>query len=79
LEEALEVARQLHCPPLVIGTESAAQPLGQSRKLADALGARYIALENLAESEEWVIAPQQSARNLPPNHPVPGGKQSQLL
>jgi hypothetical protein len=58
-QEALEVASQLHCPALVIDTESAAQPLGQSRKLAAALGARYVALENLAESEEWGIALQQ--------------------
>jgi magnesium chelatase subunit D len=58
-QEALEVASQLHCPALVIDTEIAAQPLGQSRKLADALGARYVGLENLAESEEWGIALQQ--------------------
>ena len=58
-QEALEAASQLHCPALVIDTEIAAQPLGQSRKLADALGGRYVALENLAESEEWGIALQQ--------------------
>ena len=58
-QDALEAASQLHCPALVIDTEIAAQPLGQSRKLADALGARYVALENLAESEEWAIALQQ--------------------
>jgi Mg-chelatase subunit ChlD len=44
---------------LVIDTEIAAQPLGQSRKLADALGGRCVALENLAESEELAIALQQ--------------------
>ena len=58
-QEALEVASQLHCPALVIDTEVAAQPLGQSRKLADALGGRCVALENLAESEELAIALQQ--------------------
>jgi magnesium chelatase subunit D len=58
-QEALEVASQLHCPALVIDTEIAAQPLGQSRKLADALGGRCVALENLAESEELAIALQQ--------------------
>jgi magnesium chelatase subunit D len=58
-QEALEAAGQLHCPALVVDTESAAQPLGQSRKLADALGGRYVALENLAGSEEWRIALQQ--------------------
>jgi magnesium chelatase subunit D len=58
-QEALEVASQLHCPALVIDTEIAAQPLGQSRKLADALAGRYVALENLAESEEWGIALQR--------------------
>jgi magnesium chelatase subunit D len=58
-QEALEVASQLHCPALVIDTEIAAQPLGQSRKLADALGGRCVALENLAESDELAIALQQ--------------------
>ena len=58
-QEALEVASQLHCAALVIDTEIAAQPLGQSRKLADALGGRCVALENLAESEELAIALQQ--------------------
>jgi magnesium chelatase subunit D len=58
-QEALEAASQLHCPALVIDTEIAEQPLGQSRKLAEALGGRYVALENLAESEEWGIALQQ--------------------
>jgi magnesium chelatase subunit D len=58
-QEALEVAGQLHCSALVIDTEIAAQPLGQSRKLADALGGRCVALENLAESDELAIALQQ--------------------
>jgi magnesium chelatase subunit D len=46
-QEALKVAGELHCNALVIDTESAAQPLGQSRILADALQARYVALEDL--------------------------------
>jgi magnesium chelatase subunit D len=54
-QEALELARQLRCPALVIDTENAAQPLGQCRALADALKARYIALENLQDSDCLVI------------------------
>ena len=47
--EPLVIASQLHCAALVVDTETAAQPLGQSRELAQALGARYVALENIAE------------------------------
>jgi magnesium chelatase subunit D len=46
-QEALEVAGELHCNALVIDTENTAQPLGQSRILANALQARYVALEDL--------------------------------
>ena len=59
-QEALEIAGHLLCPALVIDTELAAQPLGQSRKLADALGAQYIALENLEDSDSLTIALQRS-------------------
>jgi magnesium chelatase subunit D len=58
-QEALEIASNLQCPALVIDTELAAQPLGQSRKLADALGAQYIALENLDDSDNLTIALQR--------------------
>jgi Mg-chelatase subunit ChlD len=55
----LEIASHLLCPALVIDTELAAQPLGQSRKLADALGAQYIALENLEDGDSLSIALQR--------------------
>jgi magnesium chelatase subunit D len=58
-QEAMEIARQLRCPALVIDTEKAAQSLGQSRKLAEALGAEYVALENLEDSDNLVIALQR--------------------
>jgi magnesium chelatase subunit D len=49
--EALEVASSLNCRALVIDTENAAQPLGRTLKLAEALGARYFALGDLQESD----------------------------
>jgi len=54
--EALEIAGEIRCPALVIDTEDAAQAMGQSRKLAEALGARYLALENLEESSDLVLS-----------------------
>ena len=48
--EALEVASSLHCCAMVVDTENAAQPLGRSLKLAEALGARYFGLGDLQES-----------------------------
>lgn len=53
--EALEIASSLRCRALVIDTENAAQPLGRSLKLAQALGARYFALGDLQESDRLVI------------------------
>jgi magnesium chelatase subunit D len=58
-QEAIEIASQFRCPALVIDTEGAAQSVGQSRKLAEALGAEYVALENLQESD-LIIALQRS-------------------
>lgn len=58
-QEALEIASHLLCAALVIDTELATQPLGQSRKLADTLGAQYIALENLEDSDSLSIALQR--------------------
>jgi magnesium chelatase subunit D len=58
-QEAMEIARQLRCPALVVDTENAAQSLGQSRKLAEALRAEYVALENLGDSDNLVIALQR--------------------
>jgi magnesium chelatase subunit D len=61
-QEAMQLASQLHCAALVIDTETASQPLGQSLELARALGARYVSIENLAESDELVIALSQLPR-----------------
>jgi magnesium chelatase subunit D len=58
-QEAMEIASQLQCPALVIDTENAAQSLGQTRKLAEALRAKYVALENLQDSDDLIIALQQ--------------------
>jgi len=54
-QEALDVASELRCSALVIDTEPTAQPLGRSRQLADALAARYVALEALLESSDLAI------------------------
>ena len=43
----------------MIDTENAAQSLGRSRKLAEALRAEYVALENLQDSDDLVIALQR--------------------
>jgi magnesium chelatase subunit D len=61
-QEALQIASQLRCPSLVIDTEDAAQPLGRSRELAEALRAQYVALENLRDSDILGVALPQSAR-----------------
>lgn len=45
--EALEAARLLVCPALVIDTEDGANALGQTGMLADALGARCVSLHEL--------------------------------
>jgi len=58
-QEAMEIASQLRCPALVIDTENGAQSLGQTRKLAEALRAKYVALENLQDSDDLIIALQQ--------------------
>jgi magnesium chelatase subunit D len=55
-QEALEIASCLGCRALVIDTENAAQPLGRSLKLAEALGARYFALADLQQSDRLLIA-----------------------
>ena len=62
-EEAVEVAGQLRCSALVIDTDGAPGSLGQSRKLAEALSAQYIALEDLQDSDALKIAVQQIPGN----------------
>jgi magnesium chelatase subunit D len=54
-QEALAVASDLHCRSLVIDTETGAQLHGRSVKLAEALGARYVTLEALQQSDGHVI------------------------
>jgi magnesium chelatase subunit D len=61
-QEAMQLASQMHCPALVIDTETASQPLGQSLELARALGARYVSIENLSDSDELLIALSQMPR-----------------
>jgi magnesium chelatase subunit D len=63
-QEALEIARQMKSAALVIDTENSVQRLGQSRRLAEALSARYIALENLEDSKELVLTLQQVQNSL---------------
>jgi magnesium chelatase subunit D len=56
-QEAMEIAGELRCSALVVDTENAAQPLGRPRQLAEALRARYVALETLMESDDLAINP----------------------
>lgn len=57
--EAIEIASGLRCAALVIDTENAAQPLRRSLELAEALGAQYIALEDLGDSDKVAITLQR--------------------
>jgi magnesium chelatase subunit D len=57
-QEALEIATQIKTPALVIDTEIANERLGRPRKLAEALGAEYVALENLESSGDLIVALQ---------------------
>jgi magnesium chelatase subunit D len=54
-QEALNIARQLHCPALVIDTEDTAQAIGRTQGLADVLQARYISLKDLADNESLLV------------------------
>jgi magnesium chelatase subunit D len=62
-EEAVEIAGQLRCSALVVDTDGVPGSLGQSRKLAEALNAQYIALEDLQDSDALEIAMQQIPGN----------------
>jgi magnesium chelatase subunit D len=55
-QDALQAASQMKTSALVIDTENGAQRLGHSRRLAEALGARYIALEDLESGHEAILA-----------------------
>ena len=50
-QDALDVAKALHCNAIVADTETGAERLGQCEELANALGARYLSLKQLAEME----------------------------
>ena len=54
-QEALDAARLMSCNAIVVDTETATQRLGQCEELASALGARYLSLEELAQSESSAI------------------------
>jgi magnesium chelatase subunit D len=58
-QEAMEIANGLRCAALVIDTENTGQPLRRSLKLAEALRAKYVALENLDDRDEVAITLQQ--------------------
>jgi magnesium chelatase subunit D len=66
-QEALEIAGQLHCPAFVINTESGEQPLGQSRKLAEALRAQYLELEDLQTIVIADLSIDRSNQSRPPS------------
>lgn len=55
-QEALDAGRQMCCKAIVVDTENSDQRLGQCAELATALGARYVTLEGLAETENLSIA-----------------------
>jgi Mg-chelatase subunit ChlD len=46
----------MSCNAIVVDTETAAQRLGQCEELAKMLGARRLSLEELAQSENVLIA-----------------------
>jgi len=54
-QEALDAARQMSCNAIVVDTETAAQRLGQCTELAKVLGARYLSLEELVQTENFSI------------------------
>ena len=51
----LPVASELRCRALVVDTETGAQLHGRSVKLAEALGARYVTLEALQQTDGQAI------------------------
>ena len=57
--EAIALARGFDCSALVVDTETAAQRLGQCAELANALGARYVSLDELGAMETLPIERRQ--------------------
>jgi magnesium chelatase subunit D len=64
-QEALEIAGQLNCHGFVIDTENSEQRLGNARKLAEAFGAHYMALEDLERIEDIAIEVERLAGSFP--------------
>lgn len=64
-QEALETASQLNCRGFVIDTENSEQRLGNSRKLAEASGAHYMILDDLAKIENISIEVERLAGSFP--------------
>ncbi len=58
-QEALDTARRMSCSAIVVDTESAAQRLGQCAQLAEALGARYVFLDELGEIDSLSVETQR--------------------
>jgi magnesium chelatase subunit D len=54
-QEALDAAQLMSCNAIVVDTETSAQRLGQCEELAKILGARYLSLEELAQTENFSI------------------------
>jgi magnesium chelatase subunit D len=59
-EEALEIARQISAPALVVDTEGGAQLLGNSRHLAEALCAEYVSLDHFVNCSDFVLSLQRT-------------------
>lgn len=55
-QEALDAARELGCNAIVVDTETTTQRLGQCMELAKVLGARYLSLDELVQTENFSIA-----------------------
>jgi len=54
-QDALAAASGISCPTLVINTETSEYPLEQARKLAEALHARYLTLDELAAVRDLTV------------------------
>jgi hypothetical protein len=54
----------------VIDTENSEQRLGNSRRLAEALGAHYLALEDLEKIEDIAIEVERLAGSFPQMRPA---------
>jgi magnesium chelatase subunit D len=62
-QEAMELAGRMRCGAIVVDTESGTQRLGQCMRLAEALGAQYMSLEELVESEQGALGVALSRRS----------------